>query len=302
MNVSIQIKFILGICFFFLIILVLSIFAESGLSRLVLKNNAILKENHYSVVYAREMSEAVNKINHEIIVSFLMKRKPDNIVIEKEVSGFKNSFESEKKNITEPGEEGLVLKIENKSNLFFSSLDKISSKLPDAGLILTHQLLHNQLLNDLSELSGLNEQAIEKKTTIARMTAHNALTQMTLLATFCFLVTLGFTYSFISYFSERFFQLYKGIKELAANNYGYRLYFEGKDEFSEISLVFNSMAEKLTEEKNNKIAVLNKPNEDNFTEKMKELTDLISRIKIAEIQANHLIANLKKNPHDEFSR
>ena len=72
---------------------------------------------------------------------------------------------------------------------------------------------------------------------------------MTILGTLCFLIALSFTYSFASYFNERFFQLHNGIKEIVSSNYGQRLHFDGKDEFYEIALVFNEMAEKLNENK-----------------------------------------------------
>ena len=61
---------------------------------------------------------------------------------------------------------------------------------------------------------------------------------MTILGSLCFLIAFSFIYSFAAYFNERFSQLYNGIKEIVSNNFGQRLYFEGTDEFYEISLVF----------------------------------------------------------------
>ncbi len=72
---------------------------------------------------------------------------------------------------------------------------------------------------------------------------------MTFIGTLCFLIAYGFTFIFSSYFNERFFQLYNGIKEIVSSNYNQRLYFDGNDEFYEISLIFNEMAEKLKKNK-----------------------------------------------------
>ena len=72
---------------------------------------------------------------------------------------------------------------------------------------------------------------------------------MTILASLCFLIGMSFTFSFASYFNQRFFQLYNGIKEIVSSNFDQRLYFEGNDEFYEISLVFNEMADKLKKNK-----------------------------------------------------
>ena len=72
---------------------------------------------------------------------------------------------------------------------------------------------------------------------------------MTILASICFLIGMSFTFSFASYFNQRFFQLYNGIKEIVSSNFDQHLYFDGNDEFYEISLVFNEMADKLKKNK-----------------------------------------------------
>ena len=98
-------------------------------------------------------------------------------------------------------------------------------------------------------LSQMNGKAIEVKTDDAKASSKSALTQMTILATLCFLIGMSFTFSFASYFNQRFFQLYNGIKEIVSSNFNQRLFFDGKDEFYEISLVLNEMADKLKKNK-----------------------------------------------------
>ena len=66
MKHSIRTRFTLGLIFLFMIILVLSVFSGYYLNKLSDKTSAILKENYLSVVYAREMSEGIMKINQEI--------------------------------------------------------------------------------------------------------------------------------------------------------------------------------------------------------------------------------------------
>ena len=117
---------------------------------------------------------------------------------------------------------------------------------------------------------------------------------MTFLATFCFLIALSFTYGFSTYFSERFYQLYNGIKELVSSNYGQRLHFEGKDEFYDISLVFNEMAEKLSENKQKMELTLqvDKEKKEN-SDDIQELKRFLIRIRSMEEQANDLILRLE---------
>jgi len=107
---------------------------------------------------------------------------------------------------------------------------------------------------------------------------------------------LSFIYSFASYFNERFFQLYNGIKEIVASNYGQRLYFDGIDEFYEISLLFNQMAEKLSVSQSGE----DKPEEyfKDFEDYSKynevdELKDVLSRIKSIERQAEEVISRIE---------
>ena len=91
----------------------------------------------------------------------------------------------------------------------------------------------------------MNGKAIEIKTDDAKASSKKALTQMTILASLCFLIGMGFIFSFATYFNQRFFQLYNGVNEMVSSNFNQHLYFTGKDEFYEISLVFNEMADKL---------------------------------------------------------
>ena len=105
-------RFTMGMVLFLVIILLLSISSAYYLNRLSGKTNAILKENHYSVVYAQDMSEDLTNINQEIIICFLTNKNPDTLVINKEFMLFTKSLELEKNNITEPGEDKLVSGIE----------------------------------------------------------------------------------------------------------------------------------------------------------------------------------------------
>ena len=117
---------------------------------------------------------------------------------------------------------------------------------------------------------------------------------MTLVGTVCFLIAFAFTFSFGSYFNERFFELYNGIKEISSNNYGQRLHFDGKDEFYEISLVFNEMAEKLSETHPKKpLTFQGGIEKDQNLNDIQELKRLLISLKSIEEQASVLIAKVE---------
>ena len=296
MKLSIRTKFTLGMVFIFIIILVLLGFSAFYLNKLSNKTSAILKENYLSVVYAREMSEGLMNINQEMINSILTSKVPDSLYIQKELGLIDQSFQLEKNNITEAGEDKLVAAIEFGIKDYRESYRLVMKPHIQSDIVLVQQKKFNLLQQQLLALSQMNGKAIEVKTDDAKLSSKDALTGMTILGSFSFLIALSFMYSFASYFNERFFQLYNGIKEIVSSNYGQRLYFDGIDEFYEISLLFNQMAEKLSANKGEE----EKPEEyfkdfedDGSYQEVDELKDVLSRIKSLERQAEEVISRIE---------
>jgi len=295
MKHSIRTRFTLGMIFLFIIISVLAVFSGYYLNKLTDKTSAILKENYLSVVYAREMSEGLMNINQEITTCFLTKRIPDSLKVAKELKQINQSLQSEKNNFTEPGEDKLVSDIETDYIEYRDSLQIIIKSHESAAALFSLQNKSGTLYQQLSILSQMNGKALEVKTDDAKASSKSALTKMTVLATMCFLIGMSFAFSFASYFNRRFFQLFNGIKEIGSGNFDQRLFFDGNDEFSEISQVVNEMADKLKENKQKMSVTLQKeswkginPND------VEELKKMLFRIKTMEEQAAALIAKLEK--------
>jgi two-component system, NtrC family, sensor histidine kinase KinB len=292
MKLSIRTKFALGMAFMFIIILLLLVFSGFYLNKLSNKTSAILKENYLSVVYAREMNEGLVNINQEITTSFLMNRNPESQLIQKELGIIDQSLQLEKGNITEPGEDKLVAGIEAGFIEYRDSVGNVNGSPLTTGRILYFQKKSGFLSQQIVLLSQMNGKAIEVKTDDAKVSSKNAVTGMTILGSFCFLIALSFIYSFASYFNERFFQLYNGIKEIVASNYGQRLYFDGVDEFYEISLLFNQMAEKLSGDQSPEEKQLNFLEDteiaDSFSD-VDELKNVLVRMKLLEKQAEEIL-------------
>jgi two-component system, NtrC family, sensor histidine kinase KinB len=294
MKPSIRTKFNLGIGFLFVIILILSILSGYYLNRLSKKTSAILKENVVSIAVSRDMSEALTSINQEFSRCFFLKKQPDSMLIYKELKSFDKALTVEKNNITEMGEDKLADGIDAN---FHDYQDYVAGilKLPvSEGIILDLKKKFDELYPKLGLLSQLNEKAIEIKTDDAKISSKKALFQMSFVGTLCFLIASGFAFSFSSYFNERFNQLYHGIKEIVSSNYGQRLHFEGKDEFYDISLVFNEMAEKLSEKKQKRPFVLQVDIEkdDPFYD-LQELKLILGNMKSIEKRAEELMTKLK---------
>jgi two-component system, NtrC family, sensor histidine kinase KinB len=294
MKLSVRTKFALAMIILFMIILVLTVFSGYYLSRMSKKTSAILNENYLSMVYAREMSEGIMTIDQEIVSCFFSNRNSDSLKIAKELILVDKSLELEKNNITSPGEDRLVLEIETDYSEFRNSVLKSMNLPQSADNVFSIQNKSSGLYSQLVLLSQMNGKNIEVKTDDAKVYAKKALAQMSILGTLCFLIAMILSYNYTAYFNERFYQLHQGIKELVSSNYGQRLYFEGEDEFSEIALVFNEMAEKLSKSIKN-VSLITKEDNKKGTAvtDVQELKEILARTKSIEEQVSGLISKSK---------
>jgi methyl-accepting chemotaxis protein len=289
-------RFTIGMVLFLVIILLLSISSAFYLNRLSDKTNAILKENHYSVVYALDMSEDLTNINQGIINCFLANKYPDTLFIDKGFTLFNKSLGLEKNNITEIGEDQLVSEIETNYNDYHNTVVKFIKSTDSVQELLYLQKKFDILYQQLMLLSQMNEKAIEEKTDDAKVSARKATLQMTFIGTICFLIAYGFSFIFSSYFNERFYRLYNGIKELHSDNYSHKLYLDGNDELFEISVIFNEMTEKINKNKQKMSLTLQEDSrKGNTLNYLQELKNVFSRIKSIEEQTGELISRLENN-------
>lgn len=296
MKTSIRSKrFTMGMVLFLVIILLLSITSAFYLNRLSNKTNAILKENHYSVVYAQDMSENLTKVNQGVSTCLLTNQSPDNQSISEFFMLFNKSLELEKNNLTEPGEDKLVAGIETDYIKYHESVLKITKSPYAAEDILSLQTEYETLYRQLMLLSQMNEKAIEEKTNDAKVYVKKATFQMTFIGTICFLIAYGFTFIFSSYFNERFYRLYNGIKEFRSGNYNQKLYLDGNDELFEISEIFNEMAEKLNNNKEKLSVTLHENPVKNYNSvNILELKNFLVRIISMEEEIREMISRMEK--------
>ena len=256
MKISIRTRFFLGMVFFFVIIAGLSFLSAYHLNRLSNKTDALLKENHFSVIFARDMGEDLTILNQEINHCFLTEVHPDTSLITSTAHAFEKSLQLEQKNLTEAGEDKLVSGIETGFHEYLSDIIGLAKSSITKEKAIALQTQFHMLYQQTMLLSQMNEQAILMKADDIKKSAEKGLTHVTILGTVLFIITLSFTFNFSAYFNERFSKLYTGIKEIGAGNYDLRLNFEGEDEFYDISLVFNDMAKNINENKQHSLVNL----------------------------------------------
>lgn len=293
MKFSIRSKFSTGMVFL-TIILVLSIFTAYYMNKVSNETGAILKENYLSVVYAREMAGGLTKMNQEITRSHLINSLPDSQILKNELSNVRNSFQAEKNNITEPGEDKLVAGIETGLKVYCDSVTNFVDKPITVSRVLFLQKEFDTLFLELMQLSQMNGKAIELKTDNTKISSQDALTQMSIIATLCFIIALFYSYSFSSYSNERFTQLYDGVLKLGCGDYSYRLDFDGTDKFYEMSVVINEMANKLNEsDKNLSVKTPSDPGKVLTIGEIQELKSVLTRIRNNEAEAESLVIKLE---------
>jgi len=294
MKFSIRSKFSTGMVFL-LIILALSIYSAYYMNKVSNESGIILKENYLSVVYARDMAEGLTKINQEITRSFILNGNPNTLILKNELKVVDSSLQAEKNNITEPGEDKLAKGIDTDFKEYSDSVRKFMESPHAVSSVLFLQKKYDSLYQQLMQLSVMNGKAIEVKTDNTKISSQDAMTQMSIIATLCFIIALFYSYSFSSYSSERFSQLYNEIKKLEDGDYANRLDFDGTDKFYEISTVINDMAEKLYE--NEKKVHVTAPFESEkklTTSEIQDLKSVLTRIKKIEIEAEVLIVKLEE--------
>jgi hypothetical protein len=89
--------------------------------------------------------------------------------------------------------------------------------------------------------------------------------------------------------------LYNGIKETVSSNFNTRLYLDGNDELTEISLVFNEMADKLNINKQKMSVTLQDDLRKHITSNdIEELKKMLFQIKVIEEQTATILSRLEK--------
>lgn len=210
-------KLISGIGLLFLMITLITVVGSIFIYKLSKDTENILVANYNTIEYSRNMLIALN----------------NNDLPEKEAVFFEENLNKKKNNITEVGEQELT----NKLNLDF---EKIKTENSDKGLIKT-------IREDIFDIMLLNMQAIQRKNTIAKNTADNAIAWISILGTACFVIAFTLLINLPNNIANPIRELTNSIKQIAAENYSERVNFEKHNEFGDLAKSFNTMAKKLEE-------------------------------------------------------
>ncbi|WP_461449858.1 HAMP domain-containing sensor histidine kinase [Mucilaginibacter sp.] len=227
---NIKNKLRVGIGFIFLMALICSGMADYYLTRLSNDSKAILKDNYRSLVYVKNIEQALDY--------------PPTVSISTKLQTIEANISKEEQNITEPGEEQLADSLRSNFEIYKQNVKNPAFITP----------LSAKIRGILYNIMQLNMNGIEHRNTKATSTADDAIILVSLIGSLCFLIAFTFVVNFPSYIANPIRELISGIKEIANKNYSKRLVFPAKDEFGDLAIAFNQMAGKLKDYESSNLA------------------------------------------------
>ncbi len=186
----------------------------------------ILTNNYESLEYTSRIMQASD--------SLLLKKNVFDTIAE--------NLKAQEANVTEPGEQELTYALH-------TDIDKLKQNPKDTSALLN-------LRQHAIGIQQLNMKAIKQKSEAAADEASKATNYLVIVATVVGMLAFIIIVNFPGYVADPIVQLTSSIKAIANKEYEERLHFSRKDEFEELAVAFNLMAEKLDEYEHSNLASL----------------------------------------------
>jgi PAS domain S-box-containing protein len=285
MNLKIKSKLYLGITLLFILIILIGVASIYSINRLGNDSKMILKSNYESIQYAKNMQQ--------IIDNGKLKSDTDTRI------KFEQNLIAQENNITEIGEKEATTDLQAYYEKFKALKDTSKAS------IVNYQ---SSIKQSLYKIEELNLNAIVRKNNDVQQTTDKAKLYVGIFSSFCFLVSLFLLVSFPGYVVKPVKRFAEGIKQISKKNYSQRLDIRQGDEFGELAIAFNSMAEKLEEYNNSNLAKLmmekkrietiinNMPNPIiGFDENQKIIFVNNEALKILDLEADNIIGKMAQD-------
>ncbi|RFS14403.1 ATP-binding protein [Emticicia sp. C21] len=223
---KIRTKLTLGVGLLFILITLLTYVGTKSINALKNDTENILVANYNTLEYSRNMLMALDELSI------------DKVAIRK----IEENLYKQQANITEIGEKEATQNLrQHFAALKINNFDRT-----------THLLIRK----DIAEIMRLNMEAIQRKSDVAKQTAASSTIGIAITGTLCFVIAFTLLINLPSNIANPIKKLTESIKQIAANDYSQRVYFEDHSEFGELAKSFNTMAEKLEEYNNSNLSQL----------------------------------------------
>src|SRR5579859_1387074 len=224
MSMRLKTKLSLGLIFLFVVIVLFGVLGLFYINRLSDEGRLVLKNNHESLVYCNRMMEALENLRTD----------------KNALATFQENLHKQQGNITEVGEKEATEELTTNFNELLADPSDASN--------------YTDIRKSINKIQELNELAILRKNAVAQKTADSAKDILTILFTILTLVAFTFIFNLPGIISGPISSLAEGIRAIAAKDYKRRIYLRQGDEFGELALAFNTMAQKLDEYENSNLA------------------------------------------------
>lgn len=223
---KIKTKLTVGVGFLFALIILLAAVSTYYVNGLKKDTDNILTANYNTLEYARNMLRALDETNVDPLA----------------FSRFDANLQKQMNNETEIGEGKITRRISDEFNALKAN--------PQDGAIPI------QIRYGITDLMQLNMKAIVRKSEVAKETAGSAIIWISVTGAGCFILAFILLVNLPGNIADPIKQLTESIRQIAAQNYNQRLHFESHNEFGELARSFNTMAQKLEEYANSRLAKL----------------------------------------------
>ncbi len=221
---KIKFKVTLGVFVLFTFLVIMGGIALFSINQLARDTRNILHDNYESLEHTNRIIQASDSLTiSPHIISELL-----------------NTLKEQERNITEEGEQDLTFSLRE-------DIEKLIANPSDS-------LAQINLRQHAVAIQQLNMEAIKKKSEAATHTASKATNYLVLVGTLVGILAFIIIVNFPGYIANPIVQLTQSIKAIANKDYEERLHFSRKDEFEELAVAFNQMAEKLDEYEHSNLA------------------------------------------------
>ncbi|SHG36388.1 HAMP domain-containing sensor histidine kinase [Pedobacter caeni] len=227
---KIKTKLRLGFGFLFVVVIFFGAISLFYMNKISMSSKVILKDNYETLNYTSNMRAVLDE--HQLPLSATAKKD------------FENYLELEGKNVTEKGEGEAVAALRK-------AYESINN--PAASLVGMQQAV-TKLRSELRIIDKLNMDAIVRKNDTAQKAIEKAAMYVIFAASICFLILFSFIVNFPGFVANPLREFSEAIREISRKNYKQRLEFNGSDEFSELAVSFNTMAQELNKWENSNLS------------------------------------------------
>ena len=223
---KIKTKLTVGVGFLFALIILLAAVSTYYVNGLKKDTDNILTANYNTLEYARNMLRALDETNVDPLA----------------FSRFDANLQKQVNNETETGEGEITGRISDE-------FDALKANPQDGAIPI-------RIRYGITDLMQLNMDAIVRKSEVAKETAGSAIIWISVTGAGCFILAFILLVNLPGNIADPIKQLTESIRQIAAQNYNQRLHFESHNEFGALARSFNTMAQKLEEYANSRLAKL----------------------------------------------